>query len=241
MRRTEALPGVRMAVFLNILNRRELAELAAQSRGAPSRSRKIMNAENALSLDEVHAFWRKPNDMNKPATYVDAPHRSLFLVERMRQYVPLDGNILEIGCNVGRNLNFLMKAGYTRLTAIEINLAAIELLREVHPDVARCAEFINEPVEIAIRKLPDAAYECIYTMAVLEHVPRDSDWVFEHIVRITRSTLITIEDERSTSPLHFPRNYRDVFSRFGLREIETRNCGDIPGLDDTFYCRIFQR
>ena len=70
----------------------------------------------ALSLDEVHAFWRKPNDMNKPVTYVDAPHRSLFLVERMRQYVPLDGNILEIGCNVGRNLNFLMKAGYTRLT-----------------------------------------------------------------------------------------------------------------------------
>ena len=91
-------------------------------------------------------------------------------------------------------------------------------MREAHPDLARCA--INEPVEIAIRKLPDAAYDWIYTMPVLEHVPRDSDWVFEHIVRVARSTLIAIEDERSTSPLHFPRNYRDVFSRFGLREIK---------------------
>jgi tRNA G37 N-methylase Trm5 len=105
---------------------------------------------------------------------------------------------------LGAILIFLLKAGYTHLTAIEINPAAIELLREVHPDVAGCAKLINEPVEIAIPKMPEAAYDCGYTMAVLEHVPRDR--VFEHIAKTTRGTLITIEDERSTTPLHFPRN-----------------------------------
>ena len=72
-------------------------------------------------------------------------------------------------------------------------------------------------------------------MAVLMHVHNDSDWVFEHIARISKKKLIIIEHEKIKSKKVFLRNYKNIFEKFGLREIKSFY------LKDKYICRIFTR
>ena len=68
--------------------------------------------------DELHRFWRHPWDSsrNLPIDYLrEGEERSQFLVDLIKGYVEPNAKILEIGCNVGRNLNYLFNAGYTKL------------------------------------------------------------------------------------------------------------------------------
>jgi SAM-dependent methyltransferase len=196
------------------------------------------------SRAELHDYWRNPPDAgNFPSDYIDGGDRSPYLVDLVQRYVGEAGRetrILEIGCNVGRNLEALRAAGFAHLTGIEINANALALLRERFPDLGKTAELRNEPVEDAIRKIDDGEFDVVYTMAVLEHIHSDSEWVFAEIARVTRRVLITIEDEQGFSARHFPRSYDRVFTRLGMEQIESRECTDIEGLGGGFYARVFR-
>jgi SAM-dependent methyltransferase len=110
-----------------------------------------------------------------------------------------DSRILEIGCNIGRNLQHLSEAGFRNLEGIEISEEAVRELRATFPELAATARIHNAPAEEVLPSLEDRRYDLTFTVAVLEHIHRESEWVFQHIARVTRDTLITIEDEK-TSP-----------------------------------------
>ncbi|MDH7490469.1 MAG: class I SAM-dependent methyltransferase [Anaerolineae bacterium] len=149
--------------------------------------------------------------------------------------------LLEIGCNVGRNLYYLFTAGFTDLTGIEISAQAVDVLKATFPDMAQRIRIHNAAAESVLPILETNSFEIVFTMAVLEHIHRDSEWLFGEIVRVTRGYLITIEDEEHISWRHFPRNYRKVFERLGLRQIHSEDCSAIPGLGPGFVARIFQK
>jgi SAM-dependent methyltransferase len=65
--------------------------------------------------------------------------RSLSLVGLLELFSTHDDSVLELGCNAGRNLNYLHKAGYSELTGVDINSEALELLRQEHPKLAESA------------------------------------------------------------------------------------------------------
>lgn len=85
----------------------------------------------------------------------------------------------------------------------------------------------------------DGEYDLIYTMAVLEHIHPDSEWVFGELARATSGTLITIEDERAVTWRHFPRNYREVFEAQGLRQVHEARLTATEDLDG-FLARVFK-
>jgi SAM-dependent methyltransferase len=192
------------------------------------------------SREEAHQFWRHPDAANLPEGYLaGGARRSEFLVDLVKRRVKSDDEILEIGCNVGRNLHHLSAAGFSKLAGIEINEAAVRKLGEAFPDLAASARLVNEPVESAIKRFRDDEFALVYTMAVLEHIHTDSEWVFGEMVRIARNAVITIEDERGISRRHFPRDYGKVFGALGLKEIETADCSAIEGLGSDFRARVF--
>jgi len=78
-------------------------------------------------------------------------------------------------------------------------------------------------------------------MAVLEHIPTESEFIFGEMCRITRHLLITIEDEQGISWRHFPRNYQRVFESLGLKQIEEINCVKVSGLGEDFIARVFKK
>jgi SAM-dependent methyltransferase len=194
-----------------------------------------------LPKDDLHVFWRDPDATNRPERYLEHAGRSAFLLEFARPYIRTDPTILEIGCNVGRNLAHLFDAGYRRLTGIEINADALAVLRNSYPEMAAAANLINAPVEDAIRDLPDGSIDLVFTMAVLEHIHPDSEWIFGEIIRVAASTVVTIEDERHVSQRHVPRDYRDVFESRGMRQVGHRSLDREMGFGGPFEARAFQK
>ena len=195
-----------------------------------------------LTRDELHDYWSRPNDgVNIPENFMreDYQQRTQFLLRIVEEIAEPNAKILEIGCNVGRNLNGLFEVGFIALTGIEISEYAAKMLKEIYPKMASHATIFNQPVERIIRKLGDDIFDVVFTMAVLEHIPYDSEFIFKEIVRITSKYLITIEDEKCISKRHFPRNYTRVFEPLGMQEIQHINCKDVKGLGPNFEARIF--
>lgn len=193
-------------------------------------------------LEACHNYWINPTDeTNKPVWSLRVGWNwSDFMLEAIRRY-PSNGNpILEIGCHSGRNLWTLYKAGYHNLAGIEISTEAVDLMKSEYPEMAKNIEVYCSPVEDIIRKLPDSHY-LVFTLAVLEHIHPDSEWIFEEMVRITDKYLITLEDEVSCFWRTFSRNYQHIFEGLGMKQIEYNNCKSLPELYGNFKFRVFQK
>jgi SAM-dependent methyltransferase len=213
----------------------------APAKPAPARRSSARTPPTVLPKDDLHAFWRDPDAQNRPEEYVAHTGRSQFLVEFVEPFVGRDGSVLEIGCNVGRNLAHLHDAGYHKLAGIEINGDALRLLRDTYPRLAESATLINAPVEEAIREIPDGSLDLVFTMAVLEHIHPDSEWIFDDIVRISRGAIVTVEDEHGVSRHHTPRDYRNVFESRGLRQVAHQSIDAEGGFGAAFEARAFTR
>lgn len=221
---------------------REAVLRSITARGPPrlaSLVRKVLH--RPLSQRELHAYWRKPWDgHNLPEQYLSHAARSLFLVNLLRRYADVTAKVLEIGCNVGRNLDFLFQEGHTHLAGVEISAAPLRLFRAAYPETFRHVTIHHAPIESIVERFRDREFDVVFTMAVMEHIHIDSEWIFPEIARIAGSLLITIEDERGISERTFPRNYRKVFEPLGMRHLTVTRCGQDEGFKPGIIARVFQ-
>ena len=188
-----------------------------------------------LSLEAVQQYWRESKE--DPLRYVYADRfRSERLVQLISDYVPLDGRVLEIGTNAGRNLYCLYESGFKDLWGIEISEKAINFMKKYYPELNSVPIF-NGPVEECIESYSDRFFDCAFTMAVFEHVHHESYWIFSHVARIAK-VVITVEDELRNGPRHFARNYEQVFTQYGMRQLhlEGREKFNLP---TGFSARVF--
>lgn len=196
----------------------------------------------AKGREDIHEYWRRPDDgANEPRSYLEKAERSRYLVGMLERYTDHDARVLEVGCNVGRNLAFLHDAGFKHLTGIEISQDAVDVMRAEFPEMAREASIICGAAEDVVRDFDDGALDVVFTMAVLEHVHTESEWIFGELTRITNDLLITIEDEAGLSWRHFPRDYGRIFERLGMRQVEEHTCDGSEGLSPSFKARVFRK
>ena len=91
---------------------------------------------------EILDYWKAPwlfDGANNPEMYLDSEtteRRTRFLLKIADRFVNKNDSILEIGCNVGRNLNALYCNGFRNLSGIEINERAIRILKASYPEMA---------------------------------------------------------------------------------------------------------
>lgn len=187
-------------------------------------------------------YWLNPNDRNDPENYLEPSGwlRSVQLYELLRDIAPPESNpkILELGCNVGRNLMLLRFGGYQSLTGIELNENAVTIMRRTFQDANKINIQIGE-IEKRIYDLKTESFDIIFTMAVLQHLPPESEHIFKQIIRVMRGYLVTIEDEGQVSWRHFPRRYDRVFVKLGLKQIKVVK--KLNGLGKSFICRVFKK
>ncbi len=197
--------------------------------------------DDSKSIDRVHKYWVQPDDgTNKPIDYTKRVEKSEFLFKQIQQFSP-QMRILEIGCNVGRNLNFLFEKGYKNLSGIEISENAIEQMQIVFPSMFNQIKVFNSSVEDIIKSPELDKFDLIFTMAVMEHIHSDSNWIFAELAKLSEKYIITIEDEKSISWKHFPRNYKKVFEKIGMKQIDYQDCSKIKGFHNGFYYRLFEK
>ncbi|NIA22584.1 MAG: methyltransferase domain-containing protein [Proteobacteria bacterium] len=176
-----------------------------------------------------------------PQGYLKGKERSQLLVKIIKKYAKQNSKIIEIGCNVGRNLNYLFLAGFKNLNGIEISEEAVKLLKESYPEMYGEVKIYNTAVENVIKKFDDESFNVVFSMAVLEHIHVNSEWIFSEMVRATKDLLVTIEDERGISWGRFPRNYKKIFESLGMKQIEEIRCEKIEGLGADFFARVFKK
>lgn len=227
---------------MSLLATTEMANVAGVDRAfAGSIGRRFRRMDHQATL---HEFWRQPNPQgNEPHRYVNAVTRSQALLEIIAD-VPKDARVLEIGCNVGRNLAYLHEHGYHRVEGIEINPHAVALLRETYPHLASTEIHIGAAGEV-LPRLADDEFDLVYTMAVLEHIHPDEASVFDDMARIGRQ-ILAIEPHGRLSHRQFPHDIRQVFGDRGLLLVSDRSMADYPcNARDTamkdFYAFRFRR
>ena len=90
-------------------------------RGPLTKKRLFWEVKNRFtprkSCEELHEYWKNPYDgINLPEDYLKVKdERTVFLTRLVEKYVDHKASILEIGCNVGRNLNSLISSGFKHL------------------------------------------------------------------------------------------------------------------------------
>jgi len=133
----------------------------------------------------------------------------------------------------------LYKNNFKNLTGIEINENAIKIMQEYYKECYNNSKILVGAIEDYIKNFKDNEFDLIFTMAVLEHIHKDSEWIFDEMIRISKF-IITIEDEKSLSWRHFPRKYDKIFSK-KMKQIESEDCSFIKGFNQGFIMRIFQK
>jgi len=187
-------------------------------------------------------YWRNPppEDRNCPMNYYkpDGWIRSGYLARYVSNTLtlPKDARIFEVGSGVGRNLAVLKFAGYDHLSGVELSQNSIDTMRAMMPILTQ-TNIRPGPAEDVLPSIMPLAFDLVFTMAVLEHLPPESETVFAEIVRITRKYVLTIEDEQCISFRHFPRNYKRVFEKLGLKQIDFEK--KLVALPRSFRLRLF--
>lgn len=194
--------------------------------------------------DSLHEFWRgDAPEGNEPEAYLAPVHRSKALAGLI-SHLPKDAEILEVGCNVGRNLAYLHDQGWTRVTGVEISPRAVELLRREYPQLGS-REIHLGAAEEQLPRFGDRQFDLVFTMAVLEHIHPQSAAVFDHVARIGRSVL-AIEPEANASHRQYPHDVEALFTSRGLRLASKVSVDSLPEMADdpalnNYFAWLFER
>ena len=163
---------------------------------------------NALSLEEMEASYRR----NYGVTRAELNERFLKGIDRSIR-------ILEVGSNVGNQLLYLQKMGFSNLYGVELQSYAVELSK------ARTRR-INI-IEGSAFDIPykDGYFDLVFTSGVLIHIsPSDVSMAMREIYRCTREYIWGFEyyaDEYTEIPYRGHRNllWKADFARLYLDQL----------------------
>ncbi|MBU1617114.1 MAG: class I SAM-dependent methyltransferase [Candidatus Margulisbacteria bacterium] len=167
--------------------------------------------------------WQKQGTKGSndhPETYIEENNSTIELFKEVLPYLDKNSRILEIGCNVGRSLNYLYKLGYRDLTGIEIGEEAVKLARVAFPDMAQQSKLIVGNAPLELRKFPSRQFDLVFCHSVLVNIHPRYNYVFREMARVSRKFVLTLENEGSF--LAYPRDFQKLFERVGLKMVASK-------------------
>ncbi|MFA6169587.1 MAG: class I SAM-dependent methyltransferase [Candidatus Margulisiibacteriota bacterium] len=167
--------------------------------------------------------WEKQGtegSADRPETYIKEDNSLVELFKEVLPYLNKESKILELGCNVGRSLNYLHKLGFKNLTGIEIGPKAVEMSRTVFPEMARDSKLIVGSAPLEIKKLPTAEYDLVFCHSVLVNIHPKYNYLFKEMSRVSKKLVLILENEGSL--FAYPRDFQKSFERVGLKMVMSK-------------------
>lgn len=191
--------------------------------------------------------------------YVKGDERSAFLLDIIQKFNTKPHargvEVLEIGCNVGRNLNYLVQSGFQNIFGIEINQKTEVVSRQAFPELWEVLDdegitsgIIYDSVEsyfnpnfvpigtieesppgegIDLNQIQEVSqFDVIFSMAFFEHVHPDSAWIFDELYKYVRPGGVLITID-------------DEQNQAGLDFVFARNYKDV--LEMTGFKQVFEQ
>lgn len=197
-------------------------------------------------MNECQQFWssidsKSREEGNRPDDYYKKD-TSIIEVLTCNWEIPKDASIFELGTNVGTNLNQLLNRGYNNLSGVEINPHALELQKKVYPKLDGL--IVNSSIEDFVTNCKQQ-FDCVFSMAVLMHIPHESNFIYPHIARMAKNTIVTLEHEGAEMEFIYARDYKRIFESLGFTNTHTgmlssENHPELYNYNDFTY-RVFKR
>lgn len=152
-----------------------------------------------------------------PALYEKEDRSLPLLFQDVLPHLSKESEILEVGCNCGRSLNYLYERGFTKLHGIEIGQAAVDHMKTIFPQVYSTARIeVGSAPDVLLRH-PSKAYDLVFCHSVLVNIPAEFNSVFYDMARVSRRFIVTIENEGSWKS--YPRDFKKLFEAQGFKQI----------------------
>ncbi len=98
-----------------------------------------------------------------------------------------DSHILEVGCNIGKQLEIIEKMGFTNLWGIDINTNVLKIAKEKKEWNLVEGSAFDIPFK-------DNFFEMVFTSGVMIHIhPHDLDKIFDEMYRVTKKYIWCFE------------------------------------------------
>lgn len=154
-----------------------------------------------MDPDTVRDAWRDRAGEYSPAYYAyRGPNETSAIVrEALSPRLDRDAAVLELGCGSGRHLRHLAAHGFEDLSGVDIDPGAFETMRETYPELAAAGTFHCGSLTDVLGEFDDGAFDAVYSVETLQHVPPEAEPVFGEIARITDEVLVTAEIEEPTT------------------------------------------
>lgn len=193
----------------------------------------------------IQEYWREKsnNTANDPETYIRAENNRAEYLYNLIKNLDLKSTdpILEIGMSSGKVLSHIYVRDYHNLTGIEINPKAIDFMKKEFPKVWKSSTIINASLEDSLPNLADNEFSLVYSMIVLAMVHPESNFILDHIARISKKYIITIEAENTVTKRHYPRDYKKIFEKRGFKQIFFEMTESKIKNYPNYHCRIFEK
>jgi SAM-dependent methyltransferase len=146
-----------------------------------------------------------------PKTYIKEDNSIYELFRDVLPYLDKDSPILEIGCNVGRSLNYLNTQGYRNLTGIEIGPKAVELMKATFPDMYNNSKILIGDAPNVIKGLNTDEFDLVFCHSVLVNIHPKYNYIFEEMARVSKKFILILENEGSYTA--YPRDFKKMFEK----------------------------
>ncbi|MBN2057336.1 MAG: class I SAM-dependent methyltransferase [Candidatus Saganbacteria bacterium] len=177
--------------------------------------------------------WKEQGDdgaIDVPETYVGEDNSLAELFRDVLPYLDKQSPVLELGCNVGRSLDYLYRHGYTDLTGVEIGPKAVELSKTVFPDMYEHSRLIVGDVTEVIKTFAKDQFELVFCHSVLVNIHPKHNHIFKDMARISRKFILILENEGSYNA--YPKDFKKLVEKQGYKmivsKVFTGNCACLP-------------
>jgi len=154
-----------------------------------------------------------------PYLVIEGSTRMMF--RDILEVVDRETSFLEVGCNAGRNLQYLMEQGFRNLAGIDINKIGIHnMMKEHFRELYQSGKFFVGDAFEQIKHLASDSYDVVFAHSVLSHIPSGRRKLFEEMVRVSSKYIVVLSEENS--PTLYPYDFRKIFEKAGCKEIVSR-------------------
>lgn len=129
-----------------------------------------------------------------------------------------NASILDMGCNVGRHLDYLHRQGYRNLRGVDWSSAAIRDMATSYPEMHTAARLTNASFEDFLSSNPEPV-DLVYTRGATFELVHPSYPLVRQVCRIAKHYVVLVITEAGHA---YPRFWEYEFAREGFELIHLR-------------------
>lgn len=153
----------------------------------------VMGKDEDQSMER---YWKEARgrDFHGPDVYLSRPDdvRELFFAEACH-LLGKESRVLELGCNVGGNLDYLFRQGYVNLTGVDISKYAIEKGSNYFPHLRN--RLLVSDALVFLKDMQSESFDLIITVGVIQNLPLSHRSVFQEMGRVSSRYILIKEPD----------------------------------------------